>query len=161
MGNSRRLTRSDKKVDVKPTISENLKTKLYRLSETLDEPVKDVAERLCNDGCMNTLIIEEMQKWFRRDYHHGVTWTMGNQDRPRLRIHTDTHKGKVTIKFKQKDYNQICKLAFALDITPTTTCAVLLMLTLRGRQFMQWYLGVYGSKLDEMKLREVYKILKI
>lgn len=161
VGNSRRLTRSDKKVDVKPTISENLKTMLYRLSEVLDKPVKDVAERLCNEGCMHTLIIEEMKKWFRRDYHHGVTWVLGNPERPRLRIGTDLYRGKVTIKFKRSDYDQICKLAFALDITPTTTCAVLLMLTLRSKKLMQWYLGMHGNNLDEMKLREVYKLLKI
>jgi len=67
----------------------------------------------------------------------------------------------VTIKFKKKDYDQLCNLAFALDITPTTTCAVLIMVTMRDRKFIQWYLGVYGSNLDEMKVREVYKLLKL
>ena len=161
VGNSRRLTRSDKKVDVKPTISENLKTPLYRLSEILCLPVKDVTEQLCIDGSLSPIIIEEMKKWFRRDYHHGTSWTFGNPDRPRLRIITEGCKGKVAIKFKRKDYDQICNLAFALDLTPTTTCAVLLMITMRNRKFMQWWLGVNHGGLNEVDIRNIYKLLKL
>ena len=160
MGN-RRLTRSDKKVDVKPTISEILKTRLYRFSEFCEEPVKDVAERLCNDGAVSPIIINEMKMWFRRDYRFKNTITMGNLDRPRLKVSTSIDRGKVTIKFKQKDFDQLTTLAYSMDLTPTTTAAILIRMTLGSKPFMQWYIGTYLSDFDSTEIREVYKILKL
>ncbi|MEB2279648.1 hypothetical protein LAV73_06490 [Lysinibacillus xylanilyticus] len=160
MGN-RRITRSDKKVDVKPTISESLKTTLYKLAEICDEPVKDVTERLCNTGAVSEIIIEEIRKWFRRDYRWNNTITMGYPERPKLRITVHPNKGKVTIKFKQRDFDQLSVLAFSLDITPTTAAAVLIRVTLGNKRFMQWYLSKYLSHLEEMKIREIYRLLKL
>ncbi|MEK4170946.1 MULTISPECIES: hypothetical protein [Lysinibacillus] len=160
MGN-RRITRSDKKVDVKPTISESLKTTLYRFAEICDEPVKDVAERLCNTGAVSEIIVEEIRKWFRRDYRWKNTITLGYPERPKLKITVHADKGKVTIKFKQRDYDQLSVLAFALDITPTTTAAVLIRVTLSNRKFMQWYLSTYLLHLDQVKIRQIYRLLKL
>lgn len=158
---SRRITRSDKKVDVKPTISESLKTNLYNFAEICDEPVKDAAERLCNSGAVSEIIINEIRKWFRRDYRWNSTITMGYPERPKLRITVQPNKGKVTIKFKQRDFDQLSVLAFALDITPTTTAAVLIRVTLGNKRFMQWYLSKFMLHLDEMKIRQIYRLLKL
>ncbi|MGY3186428.1 hypothetical protein [Lysinibacillus sp. TE18511] len=158
---SRRLTRSDKKVDVKPTISESLKITLYRFAEICDEHVKDVAERLCNTGAVSEIVVEDIRKWFRRDYRWNNTITMGYPERPKLRITTESNTGKVTIKFKRRDYDQLSVLAFALDITPTTTAAVLIRITLGNKKFMQWYLSKYLLHLDQMKIREIYRLLKL
>lgn len=158
---SRRISRSDKKVDVKPTVSESLKTKIYRFAEICNEPVKDVAERLCNTGAMSDIVIDEIKKWFRRDYHWGNTITLGHIDRPRLKIYTEPDRGKITIKFKRRDYDQLSVLAFALDLTPTTTAAVLLRVTITNRRFMQWYLSNFVTQLGEMKIRAIYRLLKL
>ncbi|MBD8521778.1 hypothetical protein IAI09_13125 [Lysinibacillus fusiformis] len=160
MGN-RRITRSDKKVDVKPTISESLKTTLYKFADICDEPVKDVAERLCNTGAVSEFVVEEIRKWFRRDYRWKDTITMGYPERPKLRITVQPNKGKVTIKFKQRDFDQLSVLAFALDITPTTTAAVLIRVTLGNKKFMQWYLSNFLRHLDEMEIRKIYRLLKL
>lgn len=160
MGN-RRLTRSDKKVDVKPTISEMLKTRLYRFAEFCDEPVKDVAERLCVDGAVCPIVIDEIKIWFRRDYRWKNTITMGHLERPRLKVSTSIDRGKVTIKFKQSDFDQLSTLAYSLDLTPTTTAAILIRMTLDSKPFMQWYLGTYLNHLDAEEIRQIYKILKL
>lgn len=157
----RRLTRSDKKVDVKPTVSEMLKTRLYRFAEYCEEPVKDVAERLCNDAVVSPVVINEIRIWFRRDYRWNNTITLGTIDRPRLKVSTSVHRGKVTIKFKRKDFGQLTDLAYSLDLTPTTTAAVLLRMTLDSRPFMQWYIGTYLSDFNESEIRDIYKILKL
>ncbi|MGE8037815.1 hypothetical protein [Lysinibacillus sp. NPDC093692] len=158
---SRRITRSDKKVDVKPTISESLKTTLYKFAEICGEYVKDVAERLCNTGAVSEIIINEIRRWFRRDYRWNNTITMGYPERPKLRITVQPNRGKVTIKFKQRDFDQLSVLAFALDITPTTTAAVLIRMTLGNRRFMQWYLSKFMLHLGEIKIRQIYRLLKL
>ncbi|MFF2793326.1 hypothetical protein [Lysinibacillus xylanilyticus] len=78
-----------------------------------------------------------------------------------MRITVQRNKGKVTIKFKQRDFDQLSVLAFALDITPTTTAAVLIRVTLGNKKFMQWYLSTYLLHLDQMKIRQIYKLLKL
>lgn len=160
MGN-RRLARSDKKVDVKPTISKSLKTTLYRFAEICDEPVKDVAEKLCNTGALSEIIIDEIRIWFRRNYRWNDTVTMGYPERPKLRITVHPDKGKVTIKFKQRNFDQLSDLAYAMDITPTTVAAVLIRVTLGNKKFMQWYLSRFLMHLDQMKIRDIYKLLKL
>ena len=157
----RRLTRSDKKVDVKPTISEMLKTRLYRFAEFCDEPVKDVAERLCNEGALSSIVITEMRIWFIRDYRWNNSITLGTIDRPRLKVSTGFDRGKVTIKFKRKDFDQLTDLAYSLDLTPTTTAAVLLRMTLDNKIFMQLYISKYFHDFTEEEKRKVYKILKL
>lgn len=158
---SRRLTRSDKKKDVKPTISENLKTTLYKFCELSNKHVKDVAEELCVIGCKSEFVISEMRNLFRRDYKWNETVTFGNPNIPRIKVTTSPDKGKVTIKFKQKDYDQIADFAYCLGITPTTACAVLIMNTLSNRRFMQWYLANYYSRLNHDTMRNIYRLLRM
>ncbi len=61
----------------------------------------------------------------------------------------------------QQDFNQLSLLAFALDITPTTTAAVLIRVMLGNKRFMQWYLSKFLLHLDQMKIREIYRLLKL
>lgn len=86
---------------------------------------------------------------------------MGYPERPKWRITVQPNKGKVTIKFKQRDFDQLSVLAFALDITPTTTAAVLIRVTLGNKKFMQWYLSNFLRHLDEMEIRKIYRLLKL
>lgn len=131
-----RKVRSDKKVDVKPTMSIKLKRQLYKLSELCDEPVKDVAERLCEKGSVSLEIVDDICSWFRRDYFVGPAIYKGYLERPRLKLILGEDTEKVTIKFPQYTYDQICTLAFSLDLSPTTTTAVLIKRTINNRQFM-------------------------
>lgn len=123
---------------VLPTFITHPNAPLYKFADICDEPVKDAAERLCNTGAVSEFVVEEIRKWFRRDYRWKDTNTMGYPERPKLRITVQPNKGKVTIKFKQRDFEQLSVLAFALDITPTTTAAVLIRVTLGNKKVMQW-----------------------
>ncbi|MCE4045779.1 hypothetical protein LXM56_16820 [Lysinibacillus fusiformis] len=64
--------------------------------------------------------------------HHGISRKAEIED------NDSAKKGKVMIKFKQRDFDQLSVLAFALDITPTTTAAVLIRVTLGNKKVMQW-----------------------
>ncbi len=123
---------------VLPTFITHPNAPLYKFADICDEPVNDAADRLCNTGAVSEFVVEEIRKWFRRDYRWKDTITMGYPERPKLRITVQPNKGKVTIKFKQRDFEQLSVLAFALDITPTTTAAVLIRVTLGNKKVMQW-----------------------
>jgi len=154
-GGGNRKTRSDKKVDVKPTMSINLKNQLYSFAYLCDEPVKDCAEKLCIDGATSKVIIDDICKWFRRNYIYHNTVAIGDSERQKLKIHIQGESDKVTIRFKQKDYDLLCELAHALDVTPTTTSGILIKTTLTNVEFMQQYAHEHLMHLSDKQKKDI------
>ncbi len=150
-----RKTRSDKKIDVKPTLTIELKNSLYTFAYLCNEPVKDVAEKLCMDGATSKVVIDDICKWFRRDYQYGNTIAVGDLERPRLKINYNSITSKVTIRFKRDDYDLLCKLAHALDITPTSTAALLIKVSLGNIEFMQQYGIKHSQGLSQERKRKI------
>ncbi|HGE5798668.1 hypothetical protein [Bacillus thuringiensis] len=62
-----RKVRKDKKVDIKPTISVDLKECIYRLSYITNKPVKDVALHICDYALHSKEIMEILSESFRRN----------------------------------------------------------------------------------------------
>jgi hypothetical protein len=135
-GNTPRKIRNDKKVDVKPTISIKLKQQIYKLSDLSGLYVKDLAETLIERGQISPLILDEIHDYFRRNYLCPPALHRGYLERPRLKLLLPNETGKITIKFPQPTYDQLCQLSYALDLPPTTTTAVLLKKTIHNREFM-------------------------
>ena len=160
-GKIERKVRSDKKVDVKPTMSIALKEQLYHFAYLSNEPVKDAAERLCIKGAVSEHIITNIRQWFRRDYHRPNCITTGYLDRPRLKLITKGEVGKVTIKFPQESYDLLCRLAFSLDLTPTSTATVLIKVTLNNNDFMNEYISNYLGHLSNQRVKEIKSFLKL
>ena len=158
---SNRKVRSDKKVDVKPTMSLELKEKLYGFAYLSNEPVKDAAERLCTKGAMSEEVITDIRQWFRRDYHRPYNITKGYSYRPKLQLVMNGEKSKVTIKFPQENYDLLCKVAYALDLPPTSTATVLIKITLANYEFMHEYIRFYLKHLDQERITEIKRFLKI
>lgn len=153
-----RKTRSDKKVDVKPTMSLVLKRQLYEIARLSNEPVKDIAERLCVEAMTSKFIAEELCKWLRRNYYYNSTIVIGHKERPRLKLTFKGETGKVTIRFLKCDYDQLSELAYALDINPTATAAILIRLTIRNKEFMEMFVNNL-NKVNERERIEVMRFL--
>lgn len=158
-----RQIRSDKKVDVKPTMSITLKNQLYNFADRCNEPVKDIAERLCVQGMVSGDVMEEMCKWLRRDYFYKNTHVMGYMERPKLKIKSNGETNKVTMRLKQTDYDKLSELAYALDITATSTAAVLIRMASKNDSFMTAFIDGL-KKIDfrekELLKRNLHKIFK-
>ena len=156
-----RKVRSDKKVDVKPTISTALKEKLYTFAYLCNEPVKDIAEKLCTDATESKFVIDEICKWFRRKYIYSNRLVYGYMDRPKLKLITNGETSKVTIKFVQNNYEKVKELSNALDLTPTSTAAVLIKITLQNREFMEYYINKHLQYLTKSKVEAIRKLLNL
>lgn len=158
-----RQKRSDKKVDVKPTMSITLKNQLYDFADQCDEPVKDIAERMCVDGMVSGDVMEEICKWLRRDYFYKNTHVMGHMERPKLKITSKGETNKVTMRLKQTDYDKLSELAYALDITATSTAAVLIRMTSKNEKFMNEFIDclqkIGASEKDALK-RNLFRIFR-
>ena len=80
----RRKVRSDKKVDVKPTLNIELKDAVYRLSYVTRQPVKNVGEELCVLAFHTNEIIIRLVPYFQRDIKIGKTLYMGRADNKQM-----------------------------------------------------------------------------
>lgn len=156
---STRKVRSDKKRDVQPVVSIELKTQLFRFSALCKEPMKDVGEKLCDRGSVSTLIMDDINCFFRRnlsiDNHHY----MGYLTRPRLRI-LQTNTEKITIKFPQDTFERLYNVAFALDLPLNQTAAVLIKKTLTNPEFMEEYMRFNLQHLNEQEKARVESFLR-
>lgn len=158
----RRKVRSDKKVDVKPTLLIELKECLYRLSYITNTPVKNIAAHICEKGLSSTTVLDYLSKSFRRSVHIGSTLYMGDLERPSLQKKMSAGEtGKITIKFSQATYDTICVLAFGLGVTPTRATALLINAAIYYSDFADTYVRKHvEEQLDTSRKKELRKVLQ-
>lgn len=157
-----RKTRSDKKRDISPTISAELRDCIYRLSFITNKPVKDVAEAICLNGLKRRKVLEYLSQYFRRPVRVDPTLYRGNSEGPSVgqREHVGKTK-RIAIRFKAQDHAVIAALAFAMDCTVSRSCAVLLDASVRDGDFINEFVQQYlEENLDAERVTELKKILR-
>ncbi|ADC52310.1 hypothetical protein BpOF4_21574 (plasmid) [Alkalihalophilus pseudofirmus OF4] len=158
----KRKVRSDKKMEIKPTIHHSLKDAIYALSYITDQPVKDVAEAIVVSGLESKKVIEYLSKDFRRDFLQGRTLYVGDLERDsKQKDQLSGVKGRLSIRFQQHDFESIKQLAFALDVTPSRATAIIIDASIRNSNFIDRYLQrTIRAKLDKRRLVELKKIMR-
>ncbi|AIE61761.1 hypothetical protein [Bacillus methanolicus] len=157
-----RRTRSDKKRDVKPTITIQLKECIYRLSYITNTPVKDVAETICEAGLVSRKVMDYLSQHFRRPVRLKNTLYMGDLDRSSLQKRSSAGQcERITIRLPQGTYENLTALAYALDVTPSRATALLLDASIRNSDFINEYVRDYLKQhLDDGRMRELKKVMK-
>ncbi|WP_251523172.1 hypothetical protein [Robertmurraya korlensis] len=156
-----RKTRSDKKRDVKPTISTELKNCIYRLSYITDTPVKDVVEVICEKGIQSRKVIEYLSQYFRREYKYLNTLYMGDLGRESLQRKYQSGKNeRITTRFNQATFEEIKSLSNALDVTPTKATALLLDASVRNTNILNAFVKSYlHQNVDKGRMKELKEVL--
>lgn len=156
-----RKVRSDKKKEIKPSITQEFKECLYRLSYITNTPVKDIGEKICISGIQSRNVLEFLSQSFRRSVHIGSTLYIGDLERPSQQKKSSTKKEKITIKFHSKTYDAICILAYALDVTPSRATALLLHATIYQSDYADNFVQAHMTEqLDTRRLKELKKVLQ-
>lgn len=161
-GEGKRKQRSDKKRDIKPTISRELKDTVYRLSFITNTPVKDVAESICVNGIGRNIVVEYMAQNFRRDIRIDNTLYRGDMTRVPVKKRTAPGQSeRISIRFTQQTYEAICALSYALDCTVSRACALLLDASVRDSDFINEFVRKYlEDNIDETRMKELRKVLR-
>lgn len=161
-GERTRKVRSDKKRQIKPTLSIHLREAIYRISYITVTPVKDVGERICEDGLVSRKVIENLSQHFRRPVRLGNTLYMGDLERPSLsRKAPKGQSDRISIAFKQHTYENITALAYALDVTPARATALLIDVSIRDSAFINKYFHDHlKQQLDDNRMAELKKVIK-
>lgn len=151
---SQRKVRSDKKRDVKPTIAIDLKDNIYRLSNLCKTPVKDIAEKFCCEGVDSGRVLNHLSLYFKRDVRLKNTVYLGHLGNPSPG-RVSALNGRITIKFKGVNYENVCLLAYTMDATPSRAVAVLLNASIRDPIIVNAFLN---SKLRMDRLSDAKKV---
>ncbi|WP_318241686.1 hypothetical protein [Sporosarcina quadrami] len=162
MGESNRKVRSDKKKEVKPTISIQLKDTIYRISYITNSPVKDVAESLCIHGMASKKVLDVLSWNLRRTIRLDNTMYIGDIARSSLqRMGPVGECERISVRFKQIDFENLSTLAFGLSVTPSRATALLLDASIRDRDFINSYFeGYLNKQLDDRRMAELKSVLK-
>ncbi|WEY90754.1 hypothetical protein P5624_00355 (plasmid) [Bacillus subtilis] len=157
-----RKTRSDKKKDVKPTVSVNLKRCIERLSFITGIPIKDVVEIICEKGLRSKSVIDHLSEHFRRDFQYRNTLYLGDFEKESLqRKRQSGRTERITTRFTQLTYENICTLAYALDVTPTKATGILLDASVHNTNILNAFVKSYlHTQLDQNRMKELKQILK-
>lgn len=157
-----RKTRSDKKRDVKPTISVDLKNCVYQLSYITNTPVKDVVEIICEKGLQSRRVLEYLSKNFRREFQFMNTIYMGDLGRESLQRKYQSGKNeRITTRFTQDTFEIIKKLSDALDVTPSKATALLLDASVRNTNLLNNFVKAYlYNHIDDNRMKELKLVLK-
>ncbi|MDW0115072.1 hypothetical protein QT711_18075 [Sporosarcina saromensis] len=156
-----RKVRSDKKRDVKPTISIELKDCVYRLSYITNTPVQHIVEQICESGIGSRRVIEYLAPHFRRTVRLNNTLFMGGVDRPLIPKRDPGVTQRISTRFNQVTFENINTLAYALDVTPSRATGVLLDATIHSTDFLNVYVrGFLNQQLDQRRMQELKKVLR-
>ncbi|MCM3324669.1 hypothetical protein LG276_05380 [Cytobacillus kochii] len=158
----KRQTRSDKKKDIKPTISIDLKNCIYQLSYVTNQPVKDIVEILCEKGLQSRKVMEYLSQYFRRDYQFFNTTFFGQLERESLQRKYQSPKNeRVSVRFTQWTYEDIRKLSDALDVTPSKATALLLDASVRNANLLNAMVKLFlHEQLDQSRMDELKRVMK-
>lgn len=158
----KRKIRSDKKRDVKPTISSNLKDCIYRLSYITNTPVKDVVETLCEKGLKSRKVIDYLSQHFRRNFQFLNTVFIGDFERESLQHKYQSGKNvRITTRFNANIYEDISSLSYALDVTPSKATALLLEASVRNTNILNAFVKTYlHGQVDNLRMKELKQVLK-
>jgi len=160
-GVGQRKERSDKKRDVKPVISIELKDAIYRLAYITQTPIKDVAERMINHAITEREIIDNLSQSFRRDVRINNTLHHGHIQNRRISKREEGERERITLRLTQRTYEVVAVLAYALDVSASRVCALLLDESMHDFRFVNGYVNRYLSgKLSESQMRELRDILR-
>lgn len=161
-GRKERKRRSDRKRDVKPTVTHELRECIYRLSYITSTPVKDVAEAVCINGMATPKVIDYLSRHFRRDIRFSQTIYRRNPNAiPISKRGLSGQTARITIRFMTDDYDTLSAMAYALDCTVSRACALLLDASVRDGAFIDEFVRSYMEQhIDAERMRELKRVLK-
>lgn len=157
-----RKIRSDKKRDVKPTVSLELRDCIYRLSFITDTPVKDVIEAVLLDGSKRKRPLSHLSQYFLRDVRVGQVVYLGDPERVPVGRRGSTAKTvRISTRVTQEMYADLEGVAYAMSCTVSRAAALLIDATVRDADFVNDFVQKYLERhIDEERMRNLRKVLK-
>ena len=157
-----RKVRSDRKRDIKPTVSIELRECIYRLAYITDTPVKDVVEDVCINGIRQKQVISYLSRNFRRTVRIDNTLFLGDMERVSVKKRSVRGQNeRISTRVDSDTYEVINTLAYALDCSVSRACSLLLDASIRDVEFLNEFVQNYLSiHVDDKRMKELKKVFR-
>lgn len=158
-----RKARSDKKRDIKPTVTKELKDCIYRLSFITNAPIKDVIEEILIAGSERKKVLSHLSQYFLRDIKIDNTIFIGDIYRMPVGKRTiNNGKGeRISTRVTSDMHDSLSALGYSMDCSISRACALMLDATVRDADFINEFARKYIEKnVDEERMRDLRKVLK-
>ncbi|MEN0645566.1 hypothetical protein MKY91_20585 [Alkalicoccobacillus gibsonii] len=165
MKTKQRQIRSDKKIDVRPTIPAQFKQIIGRLSYIVTVPEKDIIEFIINSAIRSETVLDGLSKYFVYDYMYGTTLHLGSYDNPSIkeelnRLYERTEKVRATTRLKQTDYDNLFQLANSLNCTRSCAAWVLIERGIKDHAIIQSLLRSFlENELDPQRMKQLEEMI--
>jgi hypothetical protein len=159
----KKKVRSDKKVDVKPTVPSHLFGCITDLSYVVDKPMKDVVEFVCNEGIESKLVIGHLSQHFRSDFQLGSTLYIGDKNLTHKRyiIRKEKFQQRISTRFQRDFFDEkILMLAHSLGYTPSSATGVLLETSVKDISIIDKIVKTYTSEISDHKKKVLKDVIK-
>jgi hypothetical protein len=160
-----RKLRSDRKRDIKPVVPADLYDCIARISFVTDTPIKQVGETLLINGLSNTEVIEDLSSLFRRDYNHtneygDLILYHGDPSRTPIKMDNgDGDRSRLSMRFLREVHDQVRSLAYALDMTTSSTAALLIRYAFVYELGLSYIERHIRDSLDPQRMSQLQEIL--
>ncbi|MGG3942891.1 hypothetical protein ABEV54_15785 [Peribacillus psychrosaccharolyticus] len=158
-----RVVPNDKYREVKPAVSLKMKETLLRISSITHTSLNEVAIEICESGVVSKKVIDEMSPHFQHSIWLDQTLYRGSQTCPSiLNTMIAKPKGRIALQFSEISFENIRKLSYALEVTPSTATEVLLDISLKNGEFINDYVRHFFNKHAHKKrvheLKHTFKL---
>lgn len=162
VGERIRKVRSDKKIEVKPTVGLDIFECVSRISYITNTPLKDVAETIVSSGFYNAKVLQALSEKLHRDFWHQNTLYKGDSSRPIERtLKIVGPKKRLTLRFERAIYDKLNTLAYCLNMTVSSTVALLLQLSLKNSEIVDHYISGFVTKdLDSNRVGQLKEVVR-
>lgn len=157
-----RVVQSDKHRKVKPAVSLKIKETLLRISSITNTSIYEVSIEICESGVVSKKVIDAMSEHFQHSIWLEQTLYRGSRACPSIknRIFSGP-KERIPMHFSEISFDNIRKLSYALDVTPSTAAEVLLDTSLKNGEFINDYIRYFFNKhADKKRIRELKNTFK-
>lgn len=156
-----RKTRSDKKMDVKPTISIELKDSVYRIAFIKKQAVKRVCEELVWHGLYgNKEILKGLSHYFKRTIQLQDTIYRGDLENETLYDVTGEKNERISFRVTQAVHEFLYNLSYILNCSVSKVAGVLIYEAITDGAFIESYLQSYLNSLDTPRKKELKQLIQ-
>jgi hypothetical protein len=132
-----RKVRSDKKRPIAAPISLEIRESIANLSYLCEIPMKVVGECLCLQGYESDLMMDVLQKNFRRNLDYkNQRYIIGRLENPKYDLDNVGCTQRLSMRFMAKDYERLAALAYAMDLSVQAAAAALITVTIKRNDIM-------------------------
>lgn len=132
-----RKVRSDKKRDVKPTVSTYIRNNICTLANIVGLSTGDAGLILISRGMHNDDVMRTFQPLMISNFNMDNRIYVGNRECGPVKINYRGSVAKVSIKFPSDIFEELRCLAFSIGLPPTTTAALMLRKAMFCEPFME------------------------